>query len=153
MASSTGNGVANPEDVNAILSSAVFTDLDGQELTLDQFEGKVVLIDIWETWCTPCLRSMPTLQKLMDDYPEQFVVLAVSPGHMDTPKQVREFVDNHDYTFEFVFGEQLARDLNVHSIPFKVFVDPEGNHIESVLGSRGPEQDYEKAREIIARFL
>ncbi len=153
IAGSSGSEAVNPEDKNEILGNAVLTDLNGSEVTLEKYAGKTVLIDIWETWCTPCLRSMPTLQKLMDDYPDDFVVLAVSPGYMDTPDQVREFVANHDYTFEFVFGEDLARDLNVQSIPFKVYVDPEGQYIESVLGTQGPERDYEKAREIIHRYL
>ena len=153
IAGSSATVAADPDNKNEILKNSVLTDLDGEVVTLAQFAGKTVLIDIWETWCTPCLRSMPTLQKLMDDYPDDFVVLAVSPGYMDTPEQVREFVANHDYTFEFVFGEDLARDLNVQSIPFKVYVGPDGQYIESVLGTQGPDRDYEKAREIIRRYL
>lgn len=150
---SAGNGSSDPADRNEILSSAVMTTLDGQEVTLQDFTGKTVLIDVWETWCTPCLRSFPTLQQLMEDFPDNFLVLAVSPGYMDTPEQVREFADNHDYDFTFVFGADLAQALNVQSIPFKVYVDPEGQYIESVLGTQGPERDYEKAREIIHRYL
>jgi len=153
LASSNGNENVNPEDRNAVLQNAVMTGLDGTEVRLSDFAGKTVLIDVWETWCTPCLRSFPTLQKLMDDFPDDFIVLAVSPGYMDTPEQVQEFVDNHDYDFMFVFGEELAQDLNVQSLPFKVYVDPAGQYVESVLGTQGPERDYEKSREIIERFL
>jgi len=152
-ATSAGNGSADPAEKNEILANAVMTGLDGEEVTLSDFAGKTVLIDIWETWCTPCLRSFPTLQKLMEDFPDDFVVLAVSPGYMDSPEQVKEFVENHDYDFTFVFGEKLAQDLNVQSIPFKVYVDPEGQYVESIMGTRGPERDYEKAREIIQRNL
>lgn len=140
-------------DTNTILQETVFTDLDGGEVTLQDFEGKTVLIDIWETWCTPCLQSMPTLQQLMEDYPNDFVVLAVSPGYMDSPEQVHEFVENHDYDFEFVFGEQLTSDLEVQSIPYKVYVDPEGEYITSVVGTQGPDEDYEKTKEIIEEHL
>ncbi len=153
LTTSSGNEAVNPEDRNEILQNAVMTSLDGSEVTLSDFAGKTVLIDIWETWCTPCLRSFPTLQKLMEDFPDDFIVLAVSPGYMDSPEQVKEFVENHDYDFTFVFGEDLARDLNVQSIPFKVYVDPEGQYVESILGTRGPERDYEKAREIIQQNL
>ena len=152
-ATSAGGGSVDPADMDEILSSAVMTTLDGQEVTLQDFAGKTVLIDVWETWCTPCLRSFPTLQKLMEDFPDDFIVLAVSPGYMDTPEQVQEFVDNHDYDFMFVFGVELAQALNVQSIPFKVYVDPEGRYVESVLGTQGPERDYEKAREIIQRHI
>ncbi|MFO8029916.1 MAG: TlpA disulfide reductase family protein [Cyclonatronaceae bacterium] len=153
LATYAGNGSIDPEDKNQVLSNAVMTTLDGTEVTLQDYTGKTVLIDIWETWCTPCLRSMPTLQQLVEDFPDDFVVLAVSPGYMDSPEQIREFIDNHDYDFEFLFGEDLARDLNVQSIPFKVYVDPEGQYIESVMGTQGPEQDYEKTRKIIQQNM
>ncbi len=152
-ATSAGSATVDPGEKNEILANAVLTTLDGEKVTLRDFAGKTVLIDIWETWCTPCLRSFPTLQKLMEDFPDDFLVLAVSPGYMDSPEQVQEFVDNHDYDFTFVFGEKLAQDLKVQSIPFKVYVDPEGRYIESILGTQGPERDYEKAREIIQRHL
>ncbi len=152
LATSSGSAKIDPQDKNEILRNAVMTTLDGDEVTLSNFAGKTVLIDVWETWCTPCLRSFPTLQKLMEDFPEDFLVLAVSPGYMDSPEQVREFAENHDYDFTYVFGEDLARDLNVQSIPFKVYVDPDGQYIESILGTQGPDRDYEKTREIIQRY-
>ncbi len=153
LASSTESSQPESADATEILQNAVFTDLDGGEVTIHDFEGKTVLIDIWETWCTPCIRSMPTLQELMDDYPDDFIVLAVSPGYMDSEEQVREFVANNDYDFAFVFGEQLAEDFNVQSIPYKVYVSPGGEYIESILGTQGPELDYEKTREIIEKHL
>ncbi len=136
-------------NINVILENAVFADLDGNERTLEEFRGKTVLIDIWETWCTPCLQSMPTFQRLMEDYPEDFIVLAVSPGHMDSPEQVRNFVNANDYDFEFVFGQQFTRDMQVSSIPYKIYVGPDGKYITSVIGSYGPQLDYEKTQEII----
>ncbi len=149
-----GNSNTGDEsESNQILQNAVFTDLNGNEVTLQDFQGKTVLIDIWETWCVPCLRSMPTFQKLMDDYPDDFVVLAVSPGYMDSEEQVREFIANNDYDFVFVFGEQLAQDLQVQSIPYKIYVSPSGEYIKSVLGSQGPDSDYENTRQVIESYL
>ncbi|MEX0680133.1 MAG: TlpA disulfide reductase family protein [Balneolales bacterium] len=153
LANTSKSDTSEVSEVDQILFNAVLRDLEGEELTLKDFEGKTILIDIWETWCTPCLISMPTLQKLMDDYPDDFVVLAVSPGYMDTPEQVQKFVDNNNYDFVFAFGEDLARDLGVHSLPYKVYVNPNGQHIKSVLGSQGPDADYENTREIIENHL
>ena len=149
----SGSDKANTSDIDRILRDAVLTDFAGNEYTLQDFEGKTVLVDIWETWCTPCLQSFPTLQQLMEDYPDDFVVLAVSPGYMDSPDQVREFVENHDYDFEFLFGEELTRELGVQSIPYKVYVSPNGEHVASITGTQGPEEDYEKTREIIEEYL
>ncbi len=142
----------NKESANKAehVEQAAFTDLDGNSVDLSEFGGKVVLIDFWETWCKPCLASFPTMQKLMDNYPDQFIVLAVTPGFTNTREDAREFAQNHDYDFVYLFDEnKLHQKLNVQGIPFKVFVDAEGNFIESSLGSRGPEGDYEHAKKII----
>ena len=153
LALSTGSDKPDETDTNQILQEAVFTDLQGQEILMEDFSGKTVLIDIWETWCTPCIRSMPTLQQLMEDYPDDFVVLAVSPGYMDSEDDVREFISNNEYDFEFVFGEDFTEALQVQSIPYKIYVNPSGEYVTTVLGSHGPEEDYEKTREIIEDHL
>ena len=149
LASSHQHNESDPEETQQLLDEAVFTSLDGADVSLSDYRGKTVLIDIWETWCTPCLQSFPTLQDLMDDYPDDFLVLAVSPGYMDSHDDVVEFVQHNDYDFKFVFGEQLAEQLNVQSIPYKVYVGPSGEYLETSLGTRGPEGDYEKTRKII----
>ncbi|MDX1639683.1 MAG: TlpA disulfide reductase family protein [Balneolaceae bacterium] len=135
-----------------VVEQASFTDLQGNTVELSAFEGKVVLIDFWETWCKPCLSSFPTMQKLMENYPDQFVVLAVTPGFTDDKEDARTFAQNHDYDFEYLYDEnKLHEKLNVQGIPFKVFVGPNGEFIESSMGSRGPEGDYKHAKEIIEK--
>lgn len=136
-----------------IIENAVFEDFDGNEVSLADFEGKVVLIDLWETWCVPCLVSFPTLQSLMDDYPDKFVVLAVSPGIMDSPDQVRSFAADHDYTFAYLFGFDLADDLQIAGIPFKIYLDPDGTYYKHTVGSRGPERDYQDAIDVLNSFF
>lgn len=134
----------------AAVEQATFTDLQGNSVGIEKFQGKVVLIDFWETWCKPCLASFSTMQQLMDDYPDQFVVLAVTPGFTDTREDAREFAQNHNYDFVYLFDEnKLHEELGVYGIPYKVFVGPEGNFIEASLGSDGPKGDYKHAKEII----
>jgi thiol-disulfide isomerase/thioredoxin len=135
------------------VEQASFTDFEGNTVHLSDFKGKVVLIDFWETWCRPCLASFPTMQKLMNDYPEDFVVLAVTPGFTDTKADAQEFISNHDYDFVYLLDEnKLHQKLQVQSIPYKVFVDAQGNYIESSIGSYGPEEDYKKAKALIEEY-
>lgn len=135
------------------VEQAGFEDFDGNTVALSEFKGKVVLIDFWETWCKPCLDSFPTMQKLMSDYPDDFVVLAVTPGFADTEEDARKFISNHDYDFVYLLdADKLHQKLRVQGIPYKVFVDANGNYIESSMGSNGPEADYEKAVSIIEKY-
>lgn len=141
------------DDKIALLENADFEDLDGNPVHISDYRGKVVLLDLWETWCVPCLVSFPTLQRLMDDYPEGFIVLAVSPGIMDSPDQVVEFAEEHDYTFEYLYGYDLADGLELTGIPFKIYLDPDGNYIKHTVGSRGPERDYQDAKDVLDQFI
>jgi len=135
------------------VEQSTFVDLDGETVPISRFEGKVVLIDFWETWCKPCLASFPTMQKLMEDYPDDFVVLAVSPGWADSKEDAREFREDHDYDFVYLYDENsLHEKLNVQGIPFKVFVSSGGEFVEASMGSRGPQSDYEHAEKIIRDY-
>ncbi len=103
-----------------------------------------------ETWCKPCLAIFPTMQKLLEEYPDDFAVLAVNPGFADTEEDARQFISEHDYDFNYLLdSNKLSEELGVQSIPFKVFVDAEGNYIKSSLGSYGADKDYQELKGII----
>jgi thiol-disulfide isomerase/thioredoxin len=143
---------AEPQTEADYVEQATFTDLEGDSVSISDFEGKVVMIDFWETWCKPCLASFPTMQRLQEEYPDDFVVLAVTPGFTDTKEDARSFAREHDYTFRYLMDvNNLHQDLGVQGIPFKVYVDADGNFIEKAMGSYGADEDYKKIKEIIEK--
>lgn len=132
------------------VEQASFITMDGDTVSTADMKGKVVLIDFWETWCKPCLAIFPTMQKLLEEYPDDFAVLAVNPGFADTPEDARNFIADHEYDFTYLLdSNNLSDKLGVQSIPFKVFVDAEGNYIKSSLGSYGADKDYRELKSII----
>lgn len=136
------------ESVISAVESASFTTLDGSPVSIADFRGKVVILDFWETWCGPCIRSFPTLDQLANEYSDDFVVLAVSPGFSDSPDDVKEFVNGVDYNFQWVFNDELASKLRIEGIPYKVFLDANGHYIKTVMGSYP--DDYDKITNLIA---
>lgn len=139
-----------PDTPEEYVEQASFINLEGDTVSVSDFKGKVVLIDFWETWCRPCLASFPTLQKLQEEYPDNFEVLAVTPGFTDSIEDARSFAQEHDYTFTYVMDvNKLHQKLEVQGIPYKVFVDANGEFIKKSLGSYGPEEDYIKIKELI----
>jgi len=141
----------NDEQISAI-ENAVFFDFEGNEVPLSNFRGKTVLIDFWETWCAPCIASMPTLDRLMQDFPEDFVVIATSPLWTDSKDDVRRFKSNNDYSFYFVHANELATKLSIRGIPYKVYVAPDGTFYKDESGSRGADQDYRAISEVIKKL-
>ena len=75
------------------------TDVKGQQVSLDQFRGRIVLVNFWASWCTPCIREMPSLLRLQDSFsdlpfsvlgvnvqePERRVKLAIKRLRLDFP--------------------------------------------------------------------
>lgn len=144
---------AEPRTTADYVEQATFTSLDGDTVSVADFKGKVVMIDLWETWCKPCLASFPTLQKLQEEYPEDFVVLAVTPGFTDTKEDARAFAREHDYDFTYLMDSNgLHKKVGVQGIPFKMYLDAHGNFIKKSMGSYGPEKDYEKVKDIIEKY-
>ncbi len=111
-------------------------DLDGNTVDLSKYEGKVVLVDFWATWCPPCRRSIPHLIDLHNKYADQgFSVVGVS---LDTkpPAEVAKFVSNFGIPYPVVMGDQqLARQWKLgNSIPAAYLVDRDGKIVDKIVG-------------------
>ena len=74
------------------------SEIDGDEVSLEDFLGKVVLINNWAIWCPPCKAEMPTLQAYYDEHREQdFLIIGIEAG--SPPPEVTAFVEQFGLTF------------------------------------------------------
>lgn len=145
----------NPRDLNEqeqhideTIWNATFQDLEGNEISVQDFQGKVVMVDFWETWCGPCLQVFPVMDSLQNEYPEDFVVIALNLNDSDTIEDVKAFRQKNDYNFIYaVDNNNVGDEVITLGIPFKVFLDPDGYLIKAELGLTG--NDYEDTKEII----
>lgn len=138
----------------ATIQNAEFTDLDGNPVDLTEFHGKLVLIDFWESWCGPCLQVFPAMQDLREEFPDEFEMLAVTVGLTEGPEDARAFAEEHGYDFTWLYDANgVFEELGGTGIPFKVYVDPDGELLEVEMGSRGREGDYNSAKEKIERYF
>ncbi|MEX0660571.1 MAG: TlpA disulfide reductase family protein [Balneolaceae bacterium] len=137
-----------------IVENAVFTDLDGNDVDIKDFAGKIVLIDFWESWCGPCLQVFPAMDDLREEYPDDFAMLAVTVGLSEGPNEAKAFAEEHGYDFNWLYDEYgVFENLGGQGIPFKVYVDPDGKLIEIEMGSRGSEGDYNSAKAKIQEYF
>jgi thiol-disulfide isomerase/thioredoxin len=113
----------------------VLKDLDGKQHDLAQYRGKVIVVNFWATWCTPCVKEMPALQRLNEKLgSERFALLAVNFGESD--KQVRPFINKLGARFPVL----LDRDMRATNawvdkgLPTTFVIDPNQKIRYRVLG-------------------
>ena len=116
------------------------TDQYGNTHTLSDYKGKTVFLNFWATWCGPCQREMPDIQKLYEAYgenEEDLVVLGVANPKTDTnpmnqdvsQEEVEQFLSDHGYTFPVVMdttGEVFAY-YGISAFPTTFMIDANGN--------------------------
>ncbi len=145
----TEGTLSENDKLTATIKASTITAIDGTVLDISDYQGKIVMLDFWETWCTPCIRSFPGMEQALQEHPDDFVILAISPGFMDSEDDMKRFIEKNPYSFIWATGADLATDLNIEGIPYKVFLDRKGNVHSVEMGSRGPEKDYKKLVELI----
>ena len=128
-------------------------DLDGQMRSISEWDGQVIALNFWATWCPPCLKEVPEFVSLQEKYQAaglQFVGVA-----LQRPEEVREFVAEHGMNYPVLTGEleviKLAESYGNHigALPYTVIIDRSGQvaHVKpGVLPT-------EEAESIINRLL
>jgi peroxiredoxin len=103
--------------------------LDDETFKLSDYEGQVVLLNIWATWCAPCREETPDLQELYEKYQDQgFMILGVSIDEQGE-SVVRPFVEEYDVTYPIVIDDGTIMDKYgpTMGVPTTYVINKEGN--------------------------
>lgn len=110
-----------------------FQILDGPTTSLHQMRGKLVLVNFWATWCTPCLKEIPMLVKTFKQYePRGFEIIGPA---MDDPGAVRDALPRFGINYPVMSGaDDIANAMtalgdNIGALPFSVLIAPNGTII------------------------
>jgi peroxiredoxin len=112
------------------------TDLQGREVHLSDFRGKVVLLNFWATWCKPCKEEMPAMQASYDKLRDKgFVVLAIN--ELEDTERVADHIRTYHHTFPVVMDHKnkVANLYGVVGLPASFLIDPQGIVRERISGS------------------
>ena len=113
-------------------------DLEGKKVSLTDFKGKVVLLNIWATWCAPCVAEMPSMEKLYQELKgEDFELLAISVDESGG-EAVKPFIEKYKLSFR-VLLDTKAEIKNLYQatgIPESFIIDRDGMIVEKIIGPR-----------------
>lgn len=100
--------------------------LNGRETSLDQYKGKIVMLDFWATWCGPCRMTMPLVETLQKEYPNDLVLLAIN---LEEPRNVvLDYIRRQNIASTVLLDENgtVGEAYGATSIPMQVLLDRQG---------------------------
>lgn len=114
-------------------------DQDGKPIKLSDYHGKVVFLNFWATWCPPCQREMPEIQKLFEKYKDSddvAIVTVVMPGGREmSSSEIKAFLKEKNFTMPVIFDDgRLNSEYQITSLPTTYMLDRGGNKYGSVVG-------------------
>lgn len=136
------------------LDDVAFVDGDEKPMTLADFKGRVVLLNLWATWCAPCRKEMPGLDRLQAEMgSDQFEVVALSVDRAGV-KASQKFLDQIAVKSLKTYVDATARvskPLRVVGMPTTILIDREGREVGRLIGPA--EWDTEEAKRLIKSVL
>ncbi len=113
------------------------TDLEGKELTLDAFKGKVVVLNLWATWCVPCIKEMPSLERLSVKMKDKGVAVMSVSQDRGGLKQVGPFLEKHGLKYLPIYLDAKGATFKAiagRGLPTTLVIDKEGREIGRLEG-------------------
>lgn len=120
-------------------SNSVLLDQNGESISLSDYHGKVVFLNFWATWCPPCQREMPEIQKLFEKYKDSndiAIVTVVMPGGREMDASgIKKFLKEKDFTMPVIFDDgRLSNEYQITNLPTTYMLDRNGDKYGSVVG-------------------
>lgn len=113
-------------------------DMNGELQALNRWDGKILAVNFWATWCAPCEKEIPDFVELQDKYRDagvMFIGIA-----LDQVEAVAEFAERHEMNYPILIGEQGVIDAarafgnDIGALPYTAFVDREGRIVHTHYG-------------------
>ncbi|RBQ29186.1 TlpA family protein disulfide reductase [Aliarcobacter vitoriensis] len=116
-------------------------------LDFDEFKGKkAVIIDVFATWCPPCIEAIPKLREIKEKYKDDLEIVSVLFQDEKTVEEIQEFIKEYQINYPITMGEEndkLAQELNVRKIPEMFLFSKDGKFVHKFIGN-APKEELEK---------
>jgi thiol-disulfide isomerase/thioredoxin len=118
--------------------SFTLSSLSGEEIALEHLKGKKVILNFWATWCPPCKKEMPEMQKISKTHEEEVEILAInSTDNEKSVKSVEDFIEEGGYTFTVLLDPEGKVNGNLYrtvAFPTSYFINEDGKIVKRING-------------------
>jgi thiol-disulfide isomerase/thioredoxin len=121
-----------------LISSVIFEDFSGKEINLTDYAGKLIIVNFWATWCEPCKKEMPSLEKLSQDNSfKNLKVFAVNVEQPNPLKAKKFFNDLNITNLEIFFDKNLnfVKAFKLRGVPTTIIINKKGEDFGRIIGS------------------
>ncbi len=126
--------------------------LDGEEITLSEFRGDPVILNLWASWCPPCRAEMPAIQEVYDSNRDRGLkVLAVNMTYQDSAEAAEAFVREFELTFPIPLDRTgaVGNGYQLRALPSTFFIDRNGVIQQVIIGGPMSEATLQSAVEAL----
>lgn len=107
--------------------------LDGTPIDLSSYQDKTLILNLWATWCGPCIKEMPDLMEMEATLGDDFVLLLASD---EGATKINAFKEKRPFELQFVQIDNSLESLGVYSLPTTFVVSANGDLLETLIGAR-----------------
>jgi len=126
--------IKNPK----LYKDVIFVDINQKNLNLDDFKGKLIMLNFWATWCAPCKEEMPSLDDLQSNAKlNNLKIFPINIGQEDTSKSESFFKELNIQNLEIYFDAPitLAKKFSLRGVPTTIIINKEGKEFARIIGS------------------
>ncbi len=127
--------------IGAMAPEFAFKDTEGETHALEDYRGNIVVLDFWATWCGPCKRVMPEMQKLHEDYKDRGVVVIGMNGN-ERGGDPAAYMEKQGYDYQLLLETESSwQDYGIRGIPAFFVIAPDGKLVWSGTGAQKSTHD------------
>lgn len=119
-------------NIGELIKPFEYEDIHGNYLKSEQLEGKVIVLNFWQTTCSPCIKEMPLLNKLVDKMKDKNIVFIAPVTNSTKSELVNSFLPEHPFLYQIV--PVKAEDYNIWAFPTHIVIDRNQRIIEKYVG-------------------
>jgi cytochrome c biogenesis protein CcmG/thiol:disulfide interchange protein DsbE len=156
-ASNTAGQVSNQEESFPVTISGIapdFTEKDiknNKTISLNNYRGKVVMLNFGATWCPPCREEIPALEELQETYKNKLVIIGVAV--FSSTAAIEQFYKDYEINYPVIMGsyELMEKYGKVRVVPTTILIDKKGVIADNVIGSRTKDKYSEMLKPLLAQ--